>query len=89
MTLYKRSFRTSPSPPPQALDLPLRLALERLGPVTARSVWLVPDTADAERLTRSGISRARIWTAQDLEDLPWAAHPVTLGGCLQTWGGGA
>ena len=57
------------------LDMPLPSfaqeghLLEVQVPFFAETLWFVPSEADARRLTREGISRGRIWTAQELEGL--------------------
>jgi len=44
-------------------------ALEIRVPWSGESLWLVPGGADADRLGGEGVSRGRVWTAQELSAL--------------------
>jgi sulfur transfer protein SufE len=50
-------------------------ALEVRVPGCAETVWWVPNSRAAEQLMRQGISRGRIWTAQELLQV-WEGPPL-------------
>jgi hypothetical protein len=62
------------------LDLPLseferqQRAIEIKVPFLTETLWLIPDVSHIETLSRAGVSRGRIWTAGELEDL-WSVSP--------------
>ncbi len=97
MKLYKRSTFSSPSLPPQPIPFrllcqPLRKALRDLRIVKAADggeIWFAAGVGEIRKLTSQGVSRAHIWTIQELESLPWGERPLTLGCCLRAWRNGA
>ncbi len=85
MKLYKRIVFTSPSLPSQPipfrlLRLPLREALAELRIIRVHEgeIWLVADVPEVRTLMSRGVSRAHIWTAGELESLPWDEEPISL-----------
>ena len=89
MKLYRRSVSTPPSQPvpSRVLSRPVREALAELRIIAApgEAAWFVAGIPEVGRLTNHGISRACIWTARELESLPWDEESVTLGRCLRAW----
>ena len=93
MKLYKRVVFSSPSLPPQPIPFrflcqPVRKALRDLRIVKAAAgggIWFAAGVREIRTLTSQGVSRAHIWTIRELEGLPWAERPLTLGCCLRAW----
>ena len=89
MKLYKRSTSSPPSPPilTQLLCRPIREALAelRIVAVPGAATWLVAGVEEVAVLAKCGISRADIWTTQELESLPWQERLLTLESCFRAF----